>query len=61
MEEQKRKLAAHMLRELETPSKVLSSWENQFVESVTDQFATRNSLSDKQMEILERIYTEKTA
>jgi len=38
----------------------LTKWEEDFMESITDQFAVRNSLSDKQEEILERIYTDKT-
>ncbi len=37
----------------------LSDWEKNFMESVTDQFISRGSLSEKQVEILERIYTEK--
>lgn len=50
----------HFLAELETPFRPLSSWENQFLENVTDQFNMGGTLSDKQFEILERIYTEKT-
>ena len=38
----------------------LTKWEEDFMESITDQFAVRNSLSDKQEEILERIYVNKT-
>lgn len=52
---------AHMLAELETPAKSLSKWEEDFVESVSEQFERRGSLSDRQAEILERIYAEKTA
>jgi hypothetical protein len=51
----------HMLRELESPAKPLSKWELSFVESISEQFETRRTLSDKQFEILERIYAERTA
>ncbi len=38
----------------------LSKWEEDFMESITDQFAISGSISDKQEEILERIYVNKT-
>jgi hypothetical protein len=53
-------LITHMLSSLEAPYKELSKWEEDFLVSVTDQWETRQSLSDKQVEILERIYAEKT-
>ena len=34
----------------------LTSWEQLFIESVSDQYTRKGSLSDKQLEILERIY-----
>jgi len=37
----------------------LSKWEISFMESVTDQFQRRKWISDKQEDIIERIYTEK--
>ena len=37
----------------------LTAWELQFMESITEQFNSSGSLSEKQEEILERIYTEK--
>lgn len=55
------KLIKHMLNELETPYKNMTPWEVNFYESVRAQFEERNWLSDRQFEILERIYTEKTA
>lgn len=61
MDQQKRDLVKHMLRELEMPAKRLTSWELSFLESVSDQFTSRGSLSEKQVEVLERIYAEKTA
>jgi hypothetical protein len=51
---------AHMLRELESPSKELTRWEENFLESVGETFERTASLTDRQVEILERIYTEKT-
>jgi len=39
----------------------LSKWELDFMESITDQFERKNWISDKQEEILERIYSEKTS
>lgn len=50
----------HMFRELESPNKELTKWEEDFISSITDQFERKNSLSDKQFEILEKIYAEKT-
>lgn len=44
---------------VEPPDK-LSAWEWDFVDSVSEQLQTRGSLSDRQVEILERIYSEKT-
>jgi hypothetical protein len=38
----------------------LTKWELDFMESITDQFSVKNFISDKQEEILERIYAEKT-
>jgi DNA-binding MarR family transcriptional regulator len=37
----------------------LSVWERNFIESIADQYDRRHSLSDRQREILERIYVEK--
>lgn len=50
----------HMLSALETPHKNLTPWEISFLESITDQFSRKGSLSDRQVEILDRIYSEKT-
>lgn len=38
----------------------LTKWEEDFIESIAEQFDERDSISDKQEEILERIYAEKT-
>lgn len=49
-----------MLQALETPSKELTKWEENFLESIAEQFETKGSLSERQQEILDRIYSEKT-
>lgn len=51
----------HFLSELEHPYKELTEWEDNFIISIRDQFNRKRSLSDRQFEILERIYAEKTA
>ena len=38
----------------------LSDWEEEFCESVRGQLSRRGSLSERQVEILERIYSERT-
>lgn len=53
-------LIKHMLFCLDTPSKRLTPWEENFLESIREQFESSNSLSDKQFAIVERIYAEKT-
>ena len=40
-------------------SRNLTDWEKQFLESISDQLDRRGCISDKQAEILDRIYTEK--
>lgn len=39
----------------------LTSWEMDFIDSVEGQLFRKGTLSQKQQEILERIYTEKTS
>jgi uncharacterized membrane-anchored protein len=56
-----KELVAHMLDSLKTPSRELTKWEEDFIESVDEQFTERGSLSERQFEILERVYAEKTA
>ncbi len=38
----------------------LSAWEQSFIESLREQWDRRRSLSERQVEILDRIYSEKT-
>ena len=46
---------------INTEAKELSKWEENFMESVTEQFELWKSISNRQEEILERLYTEKTS
>jgi hypothetical protein len=57
---EKKKLAVHMLDELKWPYKPLTTWEQRFVDSCEEQWEQKAWFSEKQMEILERIYAEKT-
>ena len=54
-------LIRHMFSELEAPSRELTKWEENFIESVSDYYHRRGTLSDAQFEVLERIYAEKTS
>lgn len=49
-----------MMERVNTEADGLTGWELGFMSSVTDQFERSNSLSDRQIDILDRIYTEKT-
>lgn len=49
-----------MLDELKWPYKPLTTWEQRFVDSCEEQWEQKAWFSEKQMEILERIYAEKT-
>lgn len=59
-QEQRYHFIQHMLQALETPSKDLTKWEEDFTQSVRQQFNVRGTLTDRQVEILDGIYTEKT-
>lgn len=56
----RRLVIEHMLDALQAPKTPLTSWEEDFLDSITEQFAERHTLSDKQFEILDRIYADKT-
>lgn len=53
------KIVAQWIQDVLESGKGLSKWEEDFVASLEEQFEKRKSLSDKQLEILERIYTDK--
>jgi uncharacterized membrane-anchored protein len=57
---QTKDIIAQWIEAVETEGRGLTKWEQDFIESISEQFAERGSLSDKQEEILERIYAEKT-
>lgn len=48
----------HMINHCSDFTDKLSDWENQFLESVSDQFDRNGSLSPKQVAVLEGIYTK---
>ena len=52
-------LIEHWLKELQRPTKILSDWELQFLESVSDQFLRTHRLTERQFELLERVASEK--
>lgn len=54
------RVISHWLRTIHEDGFGLSKWEEEFIESVALQFEERESISNKQEEILERIYSEKT-
>jgi CO dehydrogenase/acetyl-CoA synthase beta subunit len=56
----KKQLVERMLESLERPVKELTKWELGFVESLTEQWTTKEWISDRQMEILEKIYADRT-
>lgn len=45
---------------LNEATKPLSKWEQDFLQSISDDLTFKGTLSEKQVEVLERIYTEKT-
>lgn len=50
----------HWFDELEHNGRGLTKWEEEFISDIKDQFTDRGTLSEKQEEILERIYANKT-
>ena len=57
---QKPEVIEHWIDTILSEGKGLTKWEFDFVESISDQFEAKYWISDKQEEILERIYAEKT-
>lgn len=56
---QSREIIKHWIDSINDEGRNLTDWEKRFMESITDQFELIGSLSQKQEEILERIYIEK--
>ena len=57
---QSKETIGRWLLAIEESGRDLTKWEGSFIESIADQFASTKSISDRQEEILERIYAEKT-
>lgn len=57
---QPKEVIAHWIITVNDEGRNLSKWETDFMESVTEQFEERGSVSEKQQEIIERIYADKT-
>lgn len=55
------KIHHQWIEECEKVESLLSEWELQFVKSVKDQLEKKGSLSARQIEVLERIYADKTS
>lgn len=51
---------ARMLEWVNDTARGLSKWEEDFMESITEQYGQSGKLSEKQKEVLERIYAHKT-
>ena len=51
---------AQWIEDVNNVGRGLTDWEKNFIESITDQFEQTGRLSEKQEEILERIYANKT-
>ena len=55
----KSEIIADWLERCEGEARNLTDWERNFLESVQEQFDRSGHLSEKQIEILERIYCER--
>jgi hypothetical protein len=53
---ERRKMIARMIESIEYRSDDLGDWEQNFMESIAEQFKDKNDLTDRQCEILERIH-----
>lgn len=58
---QTKEVIAHWLSTIQLEGRGLTKWEEDFVASLAEQFDRWPKISDRQEEILERIYAEKTA
>lgn len=53
-------IAVEWLETVEAQGVNLSKWETSFIESLRDQVNRGGTLSQKQIDLIERIYTERT-
>jgi len=51
---------AGWIEQIQCHGRGLTKWEEDFLESIADQFKESGSISDRQEEILERVYSSKT-
>lgn len=58
---QPKNVIENWIETVQTEGRNLTKWESDFIESLADQFEMYGRISDKQQEILERIYAEKTS
>jgi hypothetical protein len=58
---QPKEVIVHWIDVILTEGRGLTKWERDYCESLSEQMGSRGSISDRQFEILERIYAEKTA
>ena len=56
---QTKEVLKHWITSVNDEGRSLTDWEVQFMESITEQFDNSGGLSEKQEEILEKIYVEK--
>lgn len=56
----KREVITEWIDLIQTEGRSLTAWEESFVDDLAAQLDERGSISDRQEEILERIYSEKT-
>jgi len=54
--EERRKMIVYMLGACNNEDYNLTEWERNFITSINEQFCDRGTLSDRQCEILEKIY-----
>ena len=57
---QSKEVIADWIAQIQEEGKGLTNWEEAFILSIQEQFELRGSISDRQEEILERIYAERT-
>jgi uncharacterized membrane-anchored protein len=60
MPRQSKDVLQQWINDTNRDGKQLTDWELHFMESITEQFSETGRLSERQEEILERIYAEKT-
>lgn len=50
----------YFIEKINSEARGLSKWQSDFMDSITEQWNERHSLSERQVEVLERIYADKT-